>query len=162
MLDLDTHRRKWTLIINGLDGKQGESEHETRAIVRRFATEKLKLAGADSHPFGACHRLAQKDNAGIIIRFTDLTDKNSWLTHAKNLKNTNSNVSISPDMPPCLRPLKTDILNIRKDLPPAQKQLGQVRYLPSWPYINLKIRGQATMNPRIKKETILAKYLSEQ
>jgi hypothetical protein len=120
------------------------------------------VPGADLHPFGACHRLAQKDDAGIIIRFSDLTDRNSWLTNAKNLKNTQCNVSISPDMPPCLRPLKTDILNIRKDLPPAQKQLAQVKYLPSWPYICLKIRGKATMNPRIRKETIISKYLAEQ
>ena len=32
LLNIDVHRRKWSLIINGLKGKQGETEPETRAL----------------------------------------------------------------------------------------------------------------------------------
>ena len=46
-LNLDTHRRKWTLIING-------------------------LKGVDSHVFNACHRLSQREDAGVILCFQDL------------------------------------------------------------------------------------------
>ena len=111
ILNIDTHRRKWTLIINGLKGKSGESEMETRAKVRTFAKERLKVTGADSHSFRACHRLSQKDDAGIIVCFTDLYNRNEWLSNAKNLKNVESTASLSPDLHPCLRPLKKDILN---------------------------------------------------
>ena len=39
ILDLDTHRRKWSLIVNGLQGNPGETEMETRAKVRTFAMD---------------------------------------------------------------------------------------------------------------------------
>ena len=159
LLNIDVHRRKWSLIINGLKSKQGETEPETHAIVRRFASEKLKMKGVDSHLFSACHRLAQKPDAGIIIRFVDLADRNNWLANAKNLKNTDSGVSLSPDLPPSLCPLKTAILKRRTELPPDQKKVAQVRYIPSWPYVCLRIQGHATLNPRITKETIVTEYL---
>jgi hypothetical protein len=159
ILDMDTHRRKWTLIINELQGISGETEVETRTKVQNFAINSLKVPRADSHPFGACHRLAQKDNAGIIIRFTDLAHRNSWLMNARNLKNSASKVSLSPDLHPCLRPLKSDILKIRKNLPPGRKQLTTVKYLPSWPYVCLKERGKPAIHHRISKETIVNSYL---
>ena len=159
LLNIDTHRRKWTLIINGLKGKSGESELETRAKVRTFAKDRLKVTGADAHTFRACHRLSQKDDAGIIVCFSDLYDKNEWLSNAKNLKHDNSSTSLSPDLHPCLRPLKTDILNIRKDLPPERRNLTTVKYLPTWPYICLKERGKSTVNPRITKEDIVQSFL---
>ena len=115
ILDLDTHRRKWSLIVNGLQSNPGETEMETRAKVRTFAVDKLNVEGADSHSFGACHRLSQTAKAGIIIRFNDLQNRNSWLANAKNLKNSSQNVTLSPDLHPVLRPLKADILKVRKN-----------------------------------------------
>ena len=158
-LDLDTHRRKWSLILNGIQGEPGELERDTRTKVREFAKQQLKVTGADTHKFGACHRLSQKENAGIIICFTDLSDRNSWLSNAKNLKNTGSKISVSPDLHPTLRKLKSNILNKRKDLPPEQKRLSQVHYMPRWPYICLKIRGQTTIIPDVTKESIVNSYL---
>ena len=61
-LDLDVHRRKWGLTIQGL---KGPSE----------------------------------------LRFWDLQQRNQWLDNAKKLKNHQDNISISPDLPPVLRPL---------------------------------------------------------
>ena len=160
ILDLDTHCRKWSLIVNGLQGNQGETEMETRAKVRTFAVDKLNVEGADSHSFGACHRLSQTAKAGIIIRFNDLQNRDSWLANAKNLKNSSQNVTLSPDLHPVLRPLKADILKVRKNLPPLRKQQTTVKYLPSWPYICLKERGKPTVNPSISKEEIVAAYLN--
>ena len=162
ILDIDTHRRKWAIIINGLQGDQGEKEQETRAKVRKFAKDKLKVTGVDSHPFSACHRLSPEKDAGIIIKFTDLSHRNLWLTSAKNLKGTNCKVSLSPDLHPCLRKLKKDVLQSRKILPPHEKNTAQVRYLPTWPYVCVKPRGKASINPRISKQTIVKDYLCTQ
>ena len=160
-LNLDTHRRKWSLIINGLKGNAGEPELVTRTKVCELAKHKLKIQGVDSHAFTACHRLSQREDAGVILCFQDLYNRNEWLLNAKNLKNsaTNVSVSISPDIHPCLRKLRSNILEKRKALPPEQRKLSQVRYLPQWPYICLKVRGQATINPSIEKETIVNSYL---
>ena len=160
ILNLDLHRRKWSLIVNGVEGLAGEKESVTRDKVKCFARDKLAIVGAYSHPLAACHRLSQKNNAGIIVTFVDLNNRNEWLSNAKNLRNKDSSVSISPDMPPVLRPLKNDILKIRKDLPPDTRKNAQVKYLPTWPYTCLAIRGQTTRNPRITKKDIIEKYLT--
>ena len=70
-----------------------------------------------------------------------------------------SKISVSPDLHPTLRKLKSNILNKRKDLPPEQKRLSQVHYMPCWPYICLKIRGQTTIIPDVTKESIVNSYL---
>lgn len=160
-LDLDTHRRKWTLIVNGLSGQANEPELETRKAVRKFGLEKLKVPNADTQPFAACHRLAQKADAGIIIRFVDLSHRNAWLGCAKNLKVDGSNVSLSPDLHPCLRQLKTDVLLQRKSLPETKKKGTQVKYCPTWPYVYLRLPDGSTMNPRINKETVVKSLLPE-
>ena len=46
-----------------------------------------------------------------------------------------------------------------KSSSPRTEEISQVRYLPQWPYICLKVRGQATINPSIEKETIVNSYL---
>ena len=160
LLNLDVHRRKWTLLINGIKGESGENELVTRDKVKCFAKDKLEIEGADSHPLASCHRLAQRNDAGIIIRFVDLNDRNNWLSSARKLKNKRTSVSISPDLPPVLRPLKDDILQIRKDLPPEDKKHSQVKYLPTWPYACLSVRGKPNINPRITKSNIIANYLT--
>ena len=141
MLDLENHRRKWSIIVNGLKGPKGEKELTTRANVKKFAKEHLKV------------------DAGIIVRFCDLSERNSWLSNAKNRKASPLRVSISPDLPPSLRPLKADILKQRKELPPEVKRISQVRYLPSWPYVILKIRNKPTKIPRVQKRDIIQSYL---
>ena len=71
-----------------------------------LSEEHFKVEAADSHRILACHRLDQKEDAGIIVRFCDLSERNSWLSKTKNLKASPLRVSISPDLPPSLRPLK--------------------------------------------------------
>ena len=159
ILDIDVHRRKWSLIISGLSGQEREQETNTRAKVKMFASEKLKIDDAEAHQMAACHRLNQNKDAPVIARFVDLDHRNKWLSSAKNLKGSNENISITPDIPPVLRPLKIDILQQRKALPAAQKSTSTVKYLPRWPYISLSIKGQPTKYSSISQETIMKNYL---
>ena len=86
-LEIDVHRRKWNLVIHGIDGGAGEDEATTRQTCKDFAKHVLKVDDADATLFSACHRLSQKPNAGIIIRFVDLAQRDQWLTGTKQLKN---------------------------------------------------------------------------
>ena len=143
ILDMDVHRRKWSLIIQGLPGPAGESEAATRQECTKFAREYLGIRG-DTH-IAACHRLRQARDAPITIRFCDLAARNAWLDGAKGLRNRPPpyKVSISPDLPPVLRPLKKDLMRERKALPDEQRQSSSIRHLREWPYVELKVRGEA-------------------
>ena len=79
MLDLDVHRRKWTLTVNRMKCEIGETETVTRSKVKAFAKDHLKIEGADHQALAACHRLSQKTYASIMIGFVDLKDRNEWL-----------------------------------------------------------------------------------
>ena len=159
-LDLDVHRRKWNLTLQGLPGEAGENENVTRRSCIKLAREKLGITEAKEDDFSACHRLKQGPNAGIIIRFRDLRDRNMWLDSAKRLKDSQMKISLSPDLPPKLRQLKTELLNIRKGLPTEQKSRSTVRYLAQWPYVELSVAGRTDrIRPTIPKETIVKQVL---
>ena len=162
VLDIDTHRRKWSLVINGLKGEQNESDVITRNKVKEFATNVLKVDNAKNHNFSACHRLSQRPDSGIIIKFLDLSDRNAWLMNAKNLKGADQNVSLSPDLHPCLRKLKNNILQIRKDLTTEEKRGSHIRFCPNWPYVYLKKSDQTSVYPQISKKSIVQDYLGMQ
>ena len=68
-LDIDVHRRKWSLAIHGVKGKAGETEADTRSSCVALARQHLGVANATEADFSACHRLNQREDAGIIIRF---------------------------------------------------------------------------------------------
>ena len=154
-LDLDVHRRKWNLTLHGLPGEAGENEDVTRQSCIKLAREKLGITEAKEADFSDCHRLKQGPNAGIIIRFRDLGDRNMWLDNA-GLKDSQMKISLSPDLPPKLRQLKTELLNIRKGLPTEQKSRSTVRYLAQWPYVKLSVAGRTDrIRPTIPKETIV-------
>ena len=102
-MDLEVHRRKWALVIQGVEGAAKEKEEDTRAACIALARDALKVPNAMSTRVSACHRLSQDADAGIIIRFTDLTERNLWLQHTKNLKGKDKKVKIYPDLPPVLR-----------------------------------------------------------
>ena len=155
-LELEVHRRKWALIINGMKGPASEREDDTRAACISLANDTLKVPNAGNTRISACHRLSQESDAGILIGFTDLSERNQWLMNAKNLKG--KDISIAPDLPPVLRKLKTDILAQRKELsPPARKQ-SSVRYLRQWPFVKLAIKDQQDLYPRIS-QTVIVKDL---
>ena len=136
LLELDVHRRKWSLNLQGVKGPAGEAENVTRQKVVDFATNKLGIQAATTD-YAACHRLSQEANSCIIMRFQDLSQRNAWLDCAKNLRHHAdcNGVSISPDLPNDLRPLKTELLNLRKNLPSEQKKNSTIRYLKKWPFV---------------------------
>ena len=161
-LDLETHRRKWSLVLNGLQNEGNESENMTRMKFRQFAKEKLKINDVESHLLAACHRLSPEENSAITVRFIALDDRNLWLKSAKNLKSSDLKVSISPDLPPALRDLKEDILTQRKWLSLEDKQKSSIKYHKTWPYVTLALKDRTRLTPRISKEAIVDKFLGTQ
>jgi hypothetical protein len=159
ILDIDMHRRKWSVIISGLPGQANEKEVDTRLAAQNFAIHKLKITDADSHMMGACHRLSKEENAPILARFLDLDNRNKWLSSAKNLKGSGTRISISPDMCPALRPLKKNIMQQRKALKQDGHEQIKVKYHPSWPYISLSTRGHPSIVPALSKKNIISNYL---
>lgn len=135
-LELETHRRKWNLILHGIKGDADEFQHTTRESVLKFAKDKLEIRDTSNIHIAACHRLSRSANAGIIIRFCDLSQRDEWMAATKNLKDTG--ISLSPDLPPKLRPIKNAVMLHRKSLSTEEKRKSKVRYLPSWPFVELK------------------------
>ena len=155
-LELETHRRKWNLILHGLDGEEGEAQHKTRESVMKFAKEKLKLQDTNIH-LAACHRLSRKKNAGIIVRFCDLSQRDLWMSSTKNLHGTN--ISLSPDLPPKVRSIKNAVMLHRKSLDQDARKKSKVRYLPHWPFIELKLDDRKTFRPPIAIDKIVEDHL---
>ena len=153
-LELDVHRRKWTLTIPGLKGDADEHEDDTRDACIDLAKTHLDVKDAKASDLAACHRLGKKAGSGIIVRFPDLRQRNQWLMGAKNLRNHMDNISLIPDLPPVLRPLKTELLNIRRDMPPDRKSRSSLRYLKQWPYIELVCGQSRPIQPTITIEAI--------
>ena len=91
-LELEVHRRKWNLVIHGIEGTEKEDEAVTRQVCRGLAKEVLHVEDADATVFAACHRLSTKCNAGIIVHFMDLVQRDQWLSGTKNLKNYNRKI----------------------------------------------------------------------
>ena len=157
-IDDDVYSRKWNLIIHGLTGEKGEKEENTERKVREMASAKLGIETSSTTPFAACHRLSQNKDAGIIIKFVNLNDKNVWLSKASGLKNCAHSLSISPDIPPILKPLKSDLLQHRKTLPPATKSRSKIKYHKTWPYITLHLPDGKIYNPEISLSDITKRF----
>ena len=159
-LDQDVHRRKWSLTIQGLPGDAKEDEGDTRRACVDFAKAHLGVPDASERDFAACHRLNQRSDAGIIARFTDLQQRDRWLLGARGLKNSDLRVSISPDLPPVVRPLKKELLEKRRTLPPAVKSKAHIRYLRQWPYVELSMgKDNDPIRPSSEPRTIVQSFL---
>ena len=161
MLDMEIHGRKWSLIINGLDGVAGEDDVTTRVKCVSLAKD-LGVSDAATTTFAACHRLDHsKANAGIIVRFTDLAQREAWLKNAGKLRRVNEDVSFSPDLPPVLRKMKTELLNIRKSMPASEKQITRVKHIARWPYVKLTYKNDSkpAIVPTCTKQQILTDIL---
>ena len=64
IIEEQTHKRKWGIIISGLEGKAGEIELDTRKKTVDFATNILKVSAPfipDGRRMAACHRLRHMD-----------------------------------------------------------------------------------------------------
>ena len=107
-LELKVHRQKWNLVMHIIQGDTKKDWSVTRQTCMQFAKTVLKVLDAETTACTACHRLSQKPNAGIILRFMDLAQRDSWISGAKHLKNYSGMVPISPDTPtPTPTPITT-------------------------------------------------------
>ena len=74
-VDLNVHRRKFSLIIQGLEGPAREECANTRKSVIDMAKTKLGVL-ATPRDLAACHRLKPMKDAGIIVRrFVDINER---------------------------------------------------------------------------------------
>ena len=158
-LSIDVHRRKWNLVLHGLDGEVGEEEVNTRAKCVTFAKSILRVPDAEHTRFAACHRLSRSANAGIIIRFCDIAQRDRWLSGTKHLRQQEKRISLSPDLPPVLRPLKDELMLSRSKLSPELKAKSRVRYMPHWPYVELRMEGKQPQRPAASLSAIAEKIL---
>ena len=162
-IDMNMHRRKWSLIIQGVPGKANEPSDDTRKAVIEMAKKKLSIKDTKDSPirddqFAACHRLKSDAGSAIIARFVDLKQRDRWLAHAKHL--AKSNISMSVDVPPCLRKAKNQLMALRKDLAPEEKKLSFIKHLPSWPYLVLHRKGQDPVHHTFSKGDIIGQSIN--
>ena len=161
-IDLNMHRRKWSVIFQGVSGNANEESDITRRSILAVAKNKLKLKDTRDAPLredqlAACHRLQSASDSAIIARFVDLKQRDRWLSHAKNL--AGSNISMSVDVPPCLRKAKKELMALRKELAPAEKKKAFIKYLPSWPYLVLHRKDQEPVHHTFSKAQIIEQSL---
>ena len=131
-LDIDMHRRKWSLTIQGLKGAADEDEDTTRQVCVNLAKQHLKITDASVFDFSSCHRLANKENSGIIIRFKDFATSIT----AVDTKN-------------CLKSAKIS-------QPPKKKIIRNLRL---WPYVDLKIVNDPVIRPSANAEGVVHSVL---
>lgn len=160
MIDIDNHSRKWSLIINGMKGEAHENQKDTRKACLDLARDHLGIRDAHKTPVAACHRLKQSQDAPVIIRFSNLDDRDDWIRQAKHLRNHPDNVSISPDIAPALRPIKNNLMNKRRLLPNDLKMKSVIKYTKSWPYVELHVNGTRYCDADISKDDIVKRYIS--
>ena len=156
-LKLEVHRRKWNLVIHGIQGDAEEDGAVRRQACSNFAKTVLKVTDAEATTFPACRRLYQKANTGIIVRFVDLAQRDSWLSGTKHLKNYSSKVSISPDPPAAIQPLKDQLKEVRTKLPTDIKLKSKLKFLPHWTFVELRIDGQVPKRPSISLNAVTTK-----
>lgn len=161
-LDREVHDRKWCLTIVGLAGDKHELAHATRFTLLEFAQFELEVP---CPRISACHRLNWHiANSAIYVRFTDLSDRDLWLSKAKSLR-THPNpalrkIFINVDIPPALLGVKKDILDQRRALAAqGQKTQSSIIYEKSWPYMLLKVSGEdKPRRPTITLENFVTEY----
>ena len=87
--------------------------------------------------------------------------RDAWINKSRNLRDVTKAVSISPDLSPVLRKMKTKLMNIRKDLPREDKKLARVKYMKGWPFVKLTFKDNArpTQIPTFSKKQILKDIL---
>ena len=76
----------------------------------------------------------------------------------KHLKREDK-ISVMPDLPPVLRPLKKDLLAVKRDLPVDLRKKARIKYLKKWPYLQLTVPGRDPAYPKQTAKEVVADYL---
>ena len=158
-LQADCYQRKWSLIVQGVKGEANETCKQTAQKCTELAKTYLGVHDAKDTDFAACHRLKHELNAGIIVRFVDLTMRDRWLAGARGLANCPDKISMSPDLPPATRCLRKDLMKKRATLPTMDKRNSTIKYLKVWPFVQLAIKGKPSLQPTITKEQVTESLL---
>ena len=102
-------------------------EHATHAKCIQFAQEVLKVEDAASWHLAACHRLSQRANARMILRFLDLAQRDKWLTGTKISEGTPERSAYRLTPLQFSTPLKDNLMLSRSKLAPDIKSKSGVR-----------------------------------
>lgn len=161
-IEKDLHDRKWALIVSGIPAVVNETTSDTKAIISELGKN---VWGKEINSFSACHRLSNNKDANIYVQFIELETRNLWLLNAKELKPYNiahkSRISIYPDLPVPLRPLKDDIMDMRKKFL-LEKKKCSIKYHQFFPFITLHVGPydkKVEVKPNISADMIAHYYL---
>lgn len=157
VIDQDVYQRKWCLVLTGVPGDKNEDQQTTRKTVLQLGATVLKVS-LPTTAIAACHRLSNiNQNAAIIIKFVDLSDRDTWISNAGKLKDykpTGSAVGLSPNLPPVLVKIRKSILLKRANLDAPTRRTSKVKYMPRFPYMKLSIFGKNDILPEQSKESL--------
>ena len=76
-----------------------------------------------------------------------------------HLKGNAKKISLSPDLPPVLRPMKDALMLKRSKFSKELKEKSKVRYMPHWPYVELRMEGKQPERPVTSISDIATKIL---
>ena len=116
-----------------------------------------RFQDAEATAFAASHRLSQKPNAGITLRFVDLAQRDSGISGTKYFKNYSGKVSISLDLP---RYLPSERWNNGSACHTPNGHQIWLKLLPQWPFVELQIEGQSPKMPSSLLSSVTSKMLS--
>ena len=145
----DLHNRKWCLILHGIPGEENERDYETVAKVVAFGNDKL---GVPNTSIATAHRLNfHAPNSAIYLRFVKLHERNAWLRACSEKLTPADNKSLIPDIHPVLRDVRSNLLDMRKDLRRQQKK-AHLKYIPEWPFMKLVVIDGDQREERLPEE----------
>jgi hypothetical protein len=159
-IEADMEKRKKSLIVSGIPGRSAEHEGTTRDSIIDFARVKLDIAQAAETHFLACHRLKRTENAPTLVSFQDSRQKETWVKKASLLRRAQPKMAITQDITPAVRTLRNDIYDQKKLLPDAEQKLYSLRYLSSWPFVQMKSTTGDIITPRNTKGDLVQNYLA--
>ena len=68
-------------------------------------------------------------------------------------------ISVSPDLPPVLRQMKDELMKMRRELDGEKKMKAKVRYLPAWPFVELKVGNDEPIRPKTTMASVTKQIL---
>ena len=146
--------------MQGLRGDAKRDEGDTWRACIEFAKAHLGLTDASKRDFAVCHRLNQCNDAGIIAQFSDLQQRDRWIIGVPGLKNSDKRISISPDLPPFVRPLKKELFEKQRALRLEVTANAHIRYLRQWPCVQTAYgQDKDPIRPNSESRTIVQSFL---
>ena len=143
---LELWRRKWNVVIGGIEGTLNETPRVTEKKVRAFFETVLRMPTEETIYvlLQAVHILpggAYEQKRRIIVRFNSLIVRDEMLAAAMKLKK-GSGYSVVPDVPPSVAALRSKLLSQRRGMPPEEQRKTLLVYIKTYPCVALRKRNQ--------------------